>query len=147
MRALNLLLAKSSTARRSLSASLSSHVTCLQASPPTALTSMNQRSSHLRSGPPKKFLDKITFQSVPSGEKALEANEIRKMAVNKSKRCQLFVGYKKKMPPNQSSQPSWWWRWWIRDHLYIQFYFWEGHSYNLNLVWSLNLKNNLPKWW
>ena len=135
-----LFLVQSSSARRSVSASLSAQVTvstCLQTSPPTALTSMNQRSSHLRSGPPKKFLDKITFQSVPSGEKALEANEIRKMAVNKSKRCQLFVGYKKKMPPNQSSQPSWWWWWWIGDHLFIKFYFWECKNFqrkNWNLL-------------
>ena len=37
-------------------------------------------------------------------EKALEAREIRKMAVKKSKWIQLFVVFKKRKPPDRSSK-------------------------------------------
>ena len=60
----------------------------------------------LRSGAPRTtYLHQISSHILP-GEKALEANEIRKMAVNKSKWSQLFVVSKKKKPPDRSSQPE-----------------------------------------
>ena len=62
--------------------------------------------SSLRSGASRtRYLNPISSHILP-GEKTLEANELRKMAINKSKWSLLFVVSKKKKPPDRSSQPE-----------------------------------------
>ena len=61
--------------------------------------------SSLRPGAPRTtYLNQISSHILQSGEKSLEAGEIRKMAVNKSEWSQLFVVSKKKKPPDRSSK-------------------------------------------
>ena len=82
-----ILLAKRLSARSSASASLSSKVTVLayrQTSPPTDLPSMNSRSGPRQGTPRTTYLNQILPHILP-GEKALEVNELRKMAMSKSK--------------------------------------------------------------
>ena len=68
--------------------------------------------SSLRSGAPRTtFLNQISSHILQSGEKSLEAGEIRKMAMNKSEWSQLFVVSKKKKPPDRYSKLVRWW-WW-----------------------------------
>ena len=76
-------------------------------------TYLNQISSHIR-----------------PGEKTLEANEIRKMSVKKSKWNQLFFVSKNKKPPDRSSQPEWWWWWWRNFNLKILFKKFHEHEQN-----------------
>ena len=60
------------------------------------------------------YLSQISSQILQSGEKSLEAGEIRKMTVNKSEWSQFFVVSMKKKPPDRSSKlVRWWWWWWI----------------------------------
>ena len=49
------------------------------------------------------YLNQITSHILP-GKETLEANEIKKMTVNKSKRSQLFVVSKMKKPQDRSYQ-------------------------------------------
>ena len=61
------------------------------------------------------YLNQISSHILQSGEQSLEAWEIRKIAMNKSKWSQLFVVSKKKNPPVRSSKlVRWWWWWWWR---------------------------------
>ena len=48
----------------------------------------------------KKIKENILVQILPSGKKALETSQIRKVAVNKSIWSQHFVVSKKKKPPD-----------------------------------------------
>ena len=61
--------------------------------------------SSLRPGAPRTtYLNQISSHILQSGEKSLEAAEIRKMAVKKSEWSQVFVVSKKKKPPDRSSK-------------------------------------------
>ena len=72
------------------------------------------KSSLWPGAPRMTYLNQISSHILQSGEKSLEAGEIRKMAVNKSEFVsQLFVVSKKKKPPDRSSKfvRLWWWLW------------------------------------
>ena len=84
LRALSLL-AKHWAVRRSVSISLSSQFTVstfLQTSQSTALSYINPRSSHPFSK--EAISNQISYHVLSPGEKALEANVIKKMVVKKS---------------------------------------------------------------
>ena len=54
--------------------------------------------------PRTTYLNQTSSQILQSGEKSLEAGEIRKMAAYKSEWSQLFAVCKKKKPPERSSK-------------------------------------------
>ena len=72
--------------------------------PPIDFSFMNQGSNHLFDQEYQRRHIPIKFSShiLQSGEKFLEAGEIKKMSVNKSEWSQFFVVSKKKKPPDRS---------------------------------------------
>ena len=91
---------------KSASANLSSQVTvsaCRQTNPPNDLSFMKVSNNLFDQVHQERHIS-ISSHILQSGEKSLEAGKIRKMAVNKSEWCQLFVVSKKKKPPKRSSK-------------------------------------------
>ena len=103
--------------RLSASSSLSLHVNVLVCwqSRHFFIYEFNIR-SYLQPGAPRTTNLNQILSHILTCEKTLETNEIRNMAVNKSKWSQFFVVSDEKKPPERSSLPEWWWLWWSYGH-------------------------------
>ena len=88
-----------------LSWSLSSQVTVFTC-PLNALSSMNPSSGCLFDQARRGRHILIKFCPIAPGKKINEANEIRKMEVNKSEWSQVLSCLRRKKPPNKSSEPE-----------------------------------------
>ena len=67
------------------------------------------RSSHWLGAPRTTYQNQISSHILQSGQKALEAREIKNVSVKKSEWSQLFVVPKRRKPSDRSSKLVRWW--------------------------------------